>query len=104
MKPIPIRSENGDLERRHPVSGEATIAPTGTRFFAVFADGQWAVVNQLEPDLENFGPFASPDEADAEINSPYADNDLPLYHPTAAEYAQMRNARYLRLIEALAAS
>jgi hypothetical protein len=71
------------------------------RYFAVLAEDGWTVVDQLEADRENFGPFASTQEAWAEIQSPYADNDLPLYVPTATERAAMREAKFRRLVEGL---
>lgn len=75
------------------------------RYFAVLLDdGRWSVVDELVPDRENFGPFGSATEAQAEIESPYADNDLPLYLPTAAERAAMREAKYARLVERLKAA
>jgi hypothetical protein len=74
------------------------------RYFAVRTDdGRWTIVDQLEPDRENFGPFASTAEAQAEIESPYADNDLPVYLPTVAERNAMREAKFQRLVERLAA-
>jgi hypothetical protein len=74
------------------------------RYFAVLADdGWWCVVDHLVPDRENFGPFSSAAEAQAEIESPYADKDLPVYLPTAAERAAMREAKFRNLVERLAA-
>jgi hypothetical protein len=93
---LPDRTRNTE-RRLHAV-------PARTRFFAVFAGERWIVVDELQPELENFGPFASVAEAYGEIESPYADNDLPLYHPSAAEHARMQRAKYLRLIAGLAVS
>lgn len=74
------------------------------RYFAVLADdGHWYIADQLVPDRENFGPFRSAAEAQAEIESPYADKDLPVYLPTAAERAAMREAKFRSLVERLAA-
>jgi hypothetical protein len=74
------------------------------RYFAVLDDGgRWCIVDHLVPDRENFGPFGSAAEALTEIESPYADNDPPLYLPTAAERAAMREAKFRSLVERIAA-
>lgn len=74
------------------------------RYFAVLADDRrWYVVDHLVPDHENFGPFRSAADAQAEIESPFADKDLPVYLPSEAERAAMREAKFLSLVERLAA-